>query len=629
MDDQPHLKQCMTMIISMKIICILSVGLTIGLGLLSNAYAEPYNNKPISKLLTETHLQLNPQQQLKSQQVQIDPEPTSLSEHIGQPFIVYIWERSCAHCIQTIKQLNQFSQQNQVTRFSLLLENTQNSASFLPEALLPENVLPQNTLPPEIRKIPNELTNVIHLYNPYLSGAQINATSLPEIRVYNKFGNIAARYPNFSTSSWGEIAALIKQLNTHNFARYAMSNPNQHPANASTKATGNIFELHKINSTLQTQVATQTTTLNPLAATHQLGAKSRSDYIPSHSIALATPSAHISTTLNAGQDIGPNWNGIETYVVQELSLDQRLHFSANRWNANSYENQPMAPGTASPQDKNLMIGYESYTGQVRYGLSLLQRSLAFRDDMGFHIEVDHLFWNQRTSLQFGASLFNASHDATTTVNAAAEDENRLHQVHLSHIINAQNRFTFSWFNDALQGIIENPNELVHFRLNTGSSTGIGLQYALYPTTRTQNNYVIQWHQPTRTYGYSFYDDTWGIEQHQLFATVTHHVNSWQLIGKTILTHQVDAKFFSDLYPAQDAQSLLSRSPHQAGFDSAKFILQGETPVNMKLWDKPTFVTVKGSLEHIRFEALSEQKGLTRQPVTSLILSTSVGLKLLL
>src|SRR5690606_768966 len=132
--------------------------------------------------------------------------------------------------------------------------------------------------------------------------------------------------------------------------------------------------------------------------------------------------------------------------------------------------------------------------------------------------------------------------------------------------------TFSWFHDALQGIIENPDDLVEFQLNSM----IGRQYALYPTTRTQNKYVLQYVQskPVTSkpaselaYGYSFFEDSWGREKHTLFQRTHTQIAQWQLDATFSLTHQADGVFFSDLFAQPDAQSLLTRNPHFSGYDA--------------------------------------------------------------
>lgn len=555
----------------------------------------------------------------------------NLNDTLGAPFIIYVWDQACDSCIQDLQVLNENAAKQDIKVYSLLLAesatpmDTVTTIAQTTEQTAPP-ALNEPAAPAEIKEQLQELNNLTHLYSPYFGHDQLKTTALPEVMVFNALGEQAASYPDFSTrmGPMTEVFALANELKDPAYAQYTMS---ASPIKPNTQ-DGNFFNLEALAAPVdQSKMGPAGfDSLYGSHATSSVPGSPRDIRFMNHDLTLATPSLSGNLSMETGGKAAPNWSGIDVAAVYALDLDQRLLINGHAYSASGFEDQLMAPQADDPENTELSVGYQSYWRNLRYDAGVFFRTLSFRDDVGFTLSGAHMLWQDRLKVALSTRFFNSSREPSTTVNAGEDDQNQQQQLALSYRLNDADRIAFIWRHDALQGIIENPDELVEF----GSPGLTGTQYALYPTTRSQNNYILQWiRQNGAAYGYSFFDDTWGREQHQLFSRYEFQYKDWQLANTLSWTHQTDALFFSDLFPVADTQSLLSRSPELAGFDRLSGEFEGMFPLpqQFQLWDKPTFLTLGARLDYYKFETLAESRTAERAPIDSLKFTAAVGINI--
>ncbi|MEC8012244.1 MAG: hypothetical protein VX185_15925 [Pseudomonadota bacterium] len=544
------------------------------------------------------------------------------SEYVGAPLVIYFWNDLCDLCLQDIETLNDFAKENHLKAVAIRLGGQKNTA-FGPKT--------QSEI--RLQQRLAGFDQIDHLYAPYLKKNQLELQKLPAIQVLNSSGKTAAVYPAFK-GQWSEIATLVEQLDTLAFQDYSIQ---QKPELIETQNKyENPLKLKRISEETLDRDDEQ-----PLFLTQTFFADSSQkrnalnhDGMPaSHDLGLTAAGSFVNYNFQTGAKSSSNWQGLQFAYVHPLSIDERLAFYSQFATASGYETQSVAAEIDSPENNILGINYETYLSTTRVAVGLYQETQSYRTDTGFKFDFASMFWKDRTKITVGMDLFSATHEEASTITAADDDTNRRHRVGISHRIDEKRRLVFNWYHDALQGVIENPDEMVDYRFNGGST--LAQQYALYPATKTQNNYVLQLVESKEkydiAYGYGAYDDSWGTEQHRLFTSINTQVNQWQLQGTARLTHQHRAVMFNDLYPMANAETLMSRNPDLAGFDSLGVGVKGVYPVQWSLWQKPTFVTLGADLDYYDFETLSDNTKSTnvneREALQELIISTSIGLEI--
>jgi len=520
----------------------------------------------------------------------------TLTDYLGQPLVVYSWSDNCSSCVSDLIQLNEFAEQGSFAAVSIL---TQQQNKQAPQQL-------------------EGLTHINHLSRPYPTAKERQQTQRPVVRVYNRYGELAALYPGIVTNQWPEVLELVKNLRTAEFADYARQGRQPEAPN-----DGNIFKLDSVMDPGRPALELSQIPLGP-----QIGAVNNVQR-STHSLALSAPELQLAFLLQEGRTTTANFLGIHSQYVHPLSIDQRLVLEGQALTAPDYELQTVFDSANAPEDSKLRLGYEGYFAHLRYAVDVFYQNYAYRSQQGLRLNGQHLFWNDRVKIELGAENFSGSHDGFVTVTEAEDDTNRGHHGMISYRLNDEDRLALRWYHQSQQGIIENPDDLVEF----GQPGFTGQQYALYPSTRTSHNYVIEYGQDgekSRTVGYGFYDDTWGIEQHTLFVGFDDTINQWQVQTQLSLTHQVDSKFFNDLFPFANAQSLLTRNPHYAGFNRFQMDLKGlfPLPTRFQVWSKPTYLTLGAQLGYYNFETLSEG-GQTqpRKAIDELVFSSSLGIRI--
>jgi hypothetical protein len=113
-----------------------------------------------------------------------------------------------------------------------------------------------------------------------------------------------------------------------------------------------------------------------------------------------------------------------------------------------------------------------------------------------------------------------------------------------------------------QGYIQNPYRFTRYLPGPGSPTW-NRQPETFPNTRTSNaaaimlKYYLPW-RAAATGRYRFYGDTWGVRAHTAELEYAHPWKQWVFSGSYRFYTQNSADFFSDLFPAVDAQNFMAR-----------------------------------------------------------------------
>lgn len=556
-------------------------------------------------LLHESFLQLNLSSE-QSQQTNASQASMQIIENLQGPFAVYIWDQDCGQCAKDLKTFNQLQSQDKLQGHAIVRLNSEKPNSRSLQAI----------------------TTSTQLYNPYAHLAKQPAPHyqfLPQVRVYNSQGELAAVYPAFQ-DNWQAIVRLTQRLKTPEFADYRMPNRDIALYMSEQTENGNILKLKKLPESSAAKPSQTRPDIFTSQVDQDVGAMLLHQR-PNHQPSLTQPFASATALITASDDVSTRWRGLSFDAATPILENQRLLVSAQTASASDFENQLMRPNTKSPKAQKFAIGLEGFNANLLYRATLFHQPNEYRKDLGLTVDIEHLLWNDRASLRLSSSHFKASHDEFVTVENAGDDHNRRHKAGISLQLNAESQLAFDWHHDALQGIIENPDELIRF----GVPGSTGSQFALYPTTRTQNTYVLQLKQRERSYGVQYFEDTWSREKLSLFTSSHHQFNEWQLANTLSLSHQGEAKFFSNLFPRQNAQTLLSNNAGLAGFDSLVLDLKATTQLGtgsagFSLWNRPTSLVIGTQLGYFDFESLTKARGSLQDPITNFAIATTIGIE---
>jgi Protein of unknown function (DUF3570) len=128
-----------------------------------------------------------------------------------------------------------------------------------------------------------------------------------------------------------------------------------------------------------------------------------------------------------------------------------------------------------------------------------------------------------------------------------------------------------------QGDLQNPYRYIRYCIpdcyNGTVPSAFGRASEIYPNTRTSNAaaLMLKYYMPWRaalTGQYRYYRDTWGMRSHTAELEYTQPwKNRWVFTGSYRFATQNSADFFSDLFPAPDAQNFMARDRPYSALDS--------------------------------------------------------------
>jgi hypothetical protein len=123
-----------------------------------------------------------------------------------------------------------------------------------------------------------------------------------------------------------------------------------------------------------------------------------------------------------------------------------------------------------------------------------------------------------------------------------------------------------------EGYLNNPYRSVRY-LDSASEDGYSFQPEVYPRTRTSNALAVRsrYYLPYRAAlsgEYRFFDDSWGINAHNLEVGYIQPLESgWILEANIRYYTQSAADFYSDLFPRMNAQNFMARDKELSDFRS--------------------------------------------------------------
>ncbi len=142
-----------------------------------------------------------------------------------------------------------------------------------------------------------------------------------------------------------------------------------------------------------------------------------------------------------------------------------------------------------------------------------------------------------------------------------------------------------------QGYLQNPYRFMRYLPAPGSPT-YGRAPEIFPNTRTSNagSITLKYYMPWRAAlqgQYRYYGDTWGIGAHTAEIEYTHPWKQFVFSGSYRYYTQNQADFFSDLFPAIDAQNFMARDKEASALDTNTIGLgvAYEFPVGWASWLK--------------------------------------------
>ncbi len=156
-----------------------------------------------------------------------------------------------------------------------------------------------------------------------------------------------------------------------------------------------------------------------------------------------------------------------------------------------------------------------------------------------------------------------------------------------------------------EGFLNNPYRSVRY-LDPGGNT-YSYEAEVYPNTRTSNAVAVRsiYYLPYRAAvsgEYRFFDDTWGIDAHNIKVGYTHPLQGdWVLEGNYRYYTQDAADFYSDLFPFQGAQNFLARDKELSTFSSHTIGLKLSYDFVANGWRSIDKGTVNISWDHVMFD----------------------------
>ena len=216
-------------------------------------------------------------------------------------------------------------------------------------------------------------------------------------------------------------------------------------------------------------------------------------------------------------------------------------------------------------DKSTMsIGYTS-SQESDYDADTL--SLSFSQDM----------FGDLTTISFGFSKGNNLVRRNGDSNFEEDANSRSYRVSLSQILTKDLLMGVTYEAIADEGFLNNPYRSVRY-VDGASPVGFSYQSEVYPGTRTSNAAALRlrYYLPHRASiygGYHYFSDTWGIGASTFNIGYVHPFgNDWLFDINWRSYSQNNADFYSDLFPALDAQNFLARDKELSTFNSSQLEL---------------------------------------------------------
>jgi len=189
---------------------------------------------------------------------------------------------------------------------------------------------------------------------------------------------------------------------------------------------------------------------------------------------------------------------------------------------------------------------------------------------GFGVSMD-MFGNMTTvTMGYLRSWDTVENNTDPTFSEDVDRQN--YQLGLTQVITPDMLLEVNFETITDEGYLNNPYRSVRY-LDPASADGYSFEPEVYPRTRTSNALAVRsrYYLPYRAAisgEYRFFDDSWGINAHNIELGYTHPLESgWILEASYRYYTQTAADFYSDLFPRKNAQNFMSRDKELSDFRS--------------------------------------------------------------
>lgn len=209
--------------------------------------------------------------------------------------------------------------------------------------------------------------------------------------------------------------------------------------------------------------------------------------------------------------------------------------------------------------------------------TLMSLSLTRSDESDYQAEtgsfsVSHDMFGDLTTVSLGYSVGNDDISRNGDSDFGEKVKRQNYRVGVSQILTKESILGIDLETITDEGYLNNPYRSYRF-LDPLSANGYGFLPERYPGTRTSNALALRlkYYLPYRAAlsgEYRFFNDTWGVDAHNLEIGYTHPLQQDWLVDVHYRYYtQTAADFYSDLFSRQNEQNFLARDKELSTFQS--------------------------------------------------------------
>jgi hypothetical protein len=209
--------------------------------------------------------------------------------------------------------------------------------------------------------------------------------------------------------------------------------------------------------------------------------------------------------------------------------------------------------------------------------TLMSLSLTRSDESDYQAEtgsfsVSHDMFGDLTTVSLGYSVGNDDISRNGDSDFGEKVKRQNYRVGVSQILTKESILGIDLETITDEGYLNNPYRSYRF-LDPLSANGYGFLPERYPSTRTSNALALRlkYYLPYRAAlsgEYRFFNDTWGVDAHNLEIGYTHPLQQDWLVDVHYRYYtQTAADFYSDLFSRQNEQNFLARDKELSTFQS--------------------------------------------------------------
>lgn len=243
--------------------------------------------------------------------------------------------------------------------------------------------------------------------------------------------------------------------------------------------------------------------------------------------------------------------------------------------------------------------------------TLMSLALTQSDESDYQAEtgsfsISHDMFGDLTTVSLGYAVGNDDISRNGDNDFGASIKRQNYRIGLSQVLTKESILGIDFETITDEGFLNNPYRSYRF-LDPLSANGYGLQPERYPQTRTSNAVAmrLKYFLPYRAAlsgEYRYFNDTWGIDAHNLEFGYTHPLQQdWVIDVRYRYYTQSAADFYSDLFSRQNEQNFLARDKELSTFQSHTLGLMVSYEFNTERWQFIDNGSLNLSVDLIRFE----------------------------